>query len=122
MLLKECYDAFGGSYESVKERISKDEIIEKFVKKFLTDQSYSNLCQAVEEENYEEAFKAAHSLKGVCANLGFVNLTASVSELTELLRNSSSKVIDKDECIALFKQVSEDYSQVKESIRKYADS
>lgn len=122
MLLKECYDAFGGSYESVKERISKDEIIEKFVKKFLKDLCYSDLCQAVEKEDYEEAFKAAHSLKGVCANLGFANLTASVSNLTELLRDSSNKEIDKDECIALLEQVSEDYSQVKESISKYADS
>lgn len=31
MLLKECYDAIGGDYESVKHRISKEEIIEKFV-------------------------------------------------------------------------------------------
>lgn len=30
MLLKECYDAFGGGYESVNQRISKDEIIKNF--------------------------------------------------------------------------------------------
>lgn len=122
MLLKECYDAFGGDYESVKERIPKDEIIEKFVMKFLTEPSYENLHQALEDGNYEEAFCAAHSLKGVCANLGFLTLGEDASLLTEFLRNKEEQQIDKEECQKLFENVSDNYKVVVDAIRKYKDA
>ena len=32
MLLKECYEEFGGNYEDVTERISNEAIIVKFLK------------------------------------------------------------------------------------------
>ena len=50
MLLKECYNLFGGDYEVVRQRMMKDEIIEKFVIKFLTEPSYQNLCDTIESE------------------------------------------------------------------------
>lgn len=118
MLLKECYDALGGDYESVKHRISKDEIIEKFVIKFLSEPSFDNLCSALEREDYDEAFRAAHSLKGVCANLAFIRLEKSTSDLTELLRHSDEVPVDKERCKEAFENVSVDYNTVMEAIRK----
>lgn len=118
MLLKECYDTFGGDYESVKHRISKEEIIKKFVIKFLSEPSFDNLCSALEREAYDEAFRVAHSLKGVCANLAFVRLEKSVSDLTELLRHSNDAPIDKERCKEAFENVSADYNAVMEAIRK----
>ena len=118
MLLKECYDTFGGSYESVRQRISSDEIIKKFVIKFLSEPSYRNLCDNFEKGDYVEAFRAAHSLKGVAANLGFNRLQGSVSELTELLRNSEGIQIDTEACKGLLVRVTEDYKQVVEAIMK----
>ena len=79
MLLKECYDTFGGSYESVRQRISKDEVIKKFVIKFLAESSYDKLRQAIENEDYVGAFNAAHALKGVSQNLSFERLGKSSS-------------------------------------------
>ena len=117
MLLKECYDAFGGSYEDVKERIPKDEIIKKFAIKFLSEPSFDNLCQALEGEDYKEAFRAAHSLKGICANLGFQRLEESSSALTELLRGSEEKQVDKEECKEYFERVSKDYKVVVEALK-----
>lgn len=121
MLLKECYDALGGDYESVRERIPKDSIIEKFVIKFLSDPSYENLQQAMENGNYEEAFRAAHSLKGVCANLGFQALGEDASLLTESLRDKEEQQIDKEECQRLYEKVSDNYKVVVDVIRKYKD-
>lgn len=109
---------FGGSYEGVKQRISKEEMIEKFVLKFLLDPSYELLCRSLEDENYEEAFRAAHSLKGVSQNLSFISLEASSSALTELLRNSNEKQIDKEQCKELLIRVSSDYKAVVEAVRK----
>lgn len=118
MLLKDCYDAFGGDYESVRQRISKDDIIKKFVIKFLSEPSYDNLCRALESESYEEAFRAAHSLKGVCANLAFKRLEASSGELTELLRHSNEEPVDKEKCKEVFGRVSVDYNAVMDAVRK----
>ena len=122
MSLKDCYDMFGGSYESVKQRISKEEMIEKFVLKFLSDSSYELLCRTLEDENYTEAFRAAHSLKGVSQNLSFSRLESSSSVLTELLRNSDEKQIDKEQCKELLMQVSADYKEVVEAVRKFKEA
>jgi HPt (histidine-containing phosphotransfer) domain-containing protein len=122
MNLKDCYDSFGGSYEVIRERLPKDELIDRFVRKFLVEPSYTSLCSAVDVGDYEEAFKAAHALKGVSANLSFVRLTKSVSDLTELLRNSATTPVDREECLALFQTVAADYSSVTDAIRQYAET
>lgn len=121
MQLKECYEAFGGSYESVRERIPNDEMIAKFVLKFLSEPSYGNLCNAVESSNVEEAFRAAHSLKGICANLGFPVLGESSSVLTEYLRGKDAGQVDKGECAKLLEKVTEDYNTVITAIKTYLE-
>ena len=122
MLLKECYDAFGGSYEVVKTRLPKDSLIEKFVIKFLSEPSYDHLCQALAQEDYENAFRDAHSLKGVSLNLGFEKLGKSSGDLTEYLRGWAEKGIDQAQCTVLLEAVSEDYHAVISSIRKYMEA
>ncbi len=119
MLLKECYDSIGGSYESVKERISNDEIIKKFLIMFLSERSYGDLTKALDDENYEAAFYAAHSLKGVCANLSLDKLDEASSELTEMLRGSDGKKIDSKKCNELFEKVIEKYNDVLDAIKKF---
>ena len=56
---------------------------------FLNDDSYPKLEQALKEGNVKEAFRAAHTLKGVCQNLGFTNLYQPTYDLTEVLRTGT---------------------------------
>ncbi len=86
MTVKECYDVIG-NYEEVLSRLMNDTLVSKFVKKFLKDPSYDNLCKAVEEENYPEAFRHSHTLKGVAKNLALTPLCDVASEITEMLRD-----------------------------------
>lgn len=118
MTIKECYDMFGGSYELMKLRISKDEIIKKFLIKFLSEPSFDNLCKALENEDYAGAFRAAHSMKGVSANLALQRLEKSVIALTELLRDSDKKIIDREQCKKHFECVVNDYNDVVTAIKK----
>lgn len=122
MLLKECYDSFGGSYEDVKTRIPKDELVQKFALKFLDEPSFDNLGEALKSENYEEAFRAAHSLKGVSANLSFKRLEASSSELTELLRGKGAHEVDKAQCMLVYEKLADDYNCVIDAIKKLAEA
>ena len=105
MTLKECYAAMGGDYNDVIGRLRTEKLVQKFVLKFLNDGSYNLLLQSMEEKNYEEAFRAAHTIKGVCQNLGISKLLDSSSRLCESLREGYSP-----EAEALFQEAKEDYA------------
>lgn len=122
MTLKECYDSFGGNFETAKKQMIKEEIIDRFVLKFLDDRSYTKLIDAVNEQNYEDAFKAAHTLKGVCLNLSFERISNSVSILTEFLRNKKNDEVDRFTCDNLMQSVTLDYNEIISSICSYRDS
>ena len=104
MTTKECFDAMGADYEGVLERFSSEALVKKFALKFLDDNSYSNLEDALADGNVENAFRAAHTLKGICLNLGLKNLYTVSSDLTEKLRGR-----ELDGYEALYEKVSEQY-------------
>ena len=112
MSLQECYKALEGDYEGVASRLRSEKMIKKFVLKFLNDASYQGLLTALEEKNGEEAFRAAHTIKGVCQNLGFTKLGDSSSRLTDTLRSGSMDGVEK-----LVEKVKGDYEQTVNAIR-----
>ena len=59
---------------------------------------------------------AAHTLKGICLNLGFDNLFAPSQELTEKLRGATT-IEGTDE---LFAAVEKEYDRTCEALRKIA--
>ena len=67
------------------------------------------------EKNAEKAFRAAHTLKGVCLNLGFTELYKVSAELTEVLRGRETAGSDE-----LYAQVKEQYTSLTEAIRELA--
>ena len=91
MTIQECYKAIGGNYEDVLRRLHNEALIQKFTLKFLEDPSYRLLKQALRDKNYEDAFRSAHTLKGVCQNLSFDRLYEVSNELTELLRDRTGE-------------------------------
>lgn len=114
MNLKECYGALGGDYDDVLGRLRTEKLVQKFVLKFLNDKSYELLCSSLETGNYEEAFRASHTIKGVCQNLSFTRLYESSHELTEALRTGWS-----EEAAQLAERVRADYTQTAAAIREF---
>ena len=86
MNIRECYDTIGADFEDV---LGSESLIQRFALKFIDDGSYNELTEALAEKNAERAFRAAHTLKGICLNLGLKNLYTVSSELTEKLRGES---------------------------------
>ena len=86
MTIQECYAQMGADYNEVFRRLYNEAMIRKFVLLFPKDDSFHKLEVALREQNVKEAFRAAHTLKGVCQNLGFANLYAPAVTLTETLR------------------------------------
>ena len=117
MNIEECYERLGGNYADVRMRLPSVGLIEKFIGRFLEDKSFEELCQELECGNREGAFRAAHTLKGISANLGFSKLLGSASRLTEELRPQTSSVSEK--AADLFQAVRNDYEMTVDAIRRY---
>ena len=114
MTLQECYLALDGDFEEVKHRLPTDRMVQKFVLKFLNDPSYQLLCDSMEAGNYTDAFRAAHTIKGVGQNLSFTRLFTSASQLCEALRPGGPP-----QSPDLFTQVKTDYEATLSAIRTY---
>lgn len=119
MTLEECYETLGGSYTEVCKRLPGTALIEKFIGRFLEDSSFDTLCGQMALGNRQEAFRAAHTLKGICANLSFTELLDSVSRLTEELRKETDRV--SQEAIGLYEEVCRDYETTADAIRAYLE-
>ncbi|MDE5965064.1 MAG: Hpt domain-containing protein [Eubacterium sp.] len=113
MDLKECFNTFGGNYNDVILRLITEERVKKFLLIFLKDTSFNELESAMECKDYDSAFRAAHTLKGVCANLGIEKLGKLSSEITEALREKDNATANK-----LFPQVSQCYSITIDAINQ----
>ncbi len=86
MNMIEFYEKIGGDFSATLERLGTETLIRRVVLKFPEDTSFPQLCEGFEKHDAETAFRGAHTLKGVCSNLGFDDLYATVYELTEKLR------------------------------------
>jgi HPt (histidine-containing phosphotransfer) domain-containing protein len=96
MTLKECYETIGGDYNDVFGRMMQREaLVLRFLKKFLEDRSYTDLKDDLAAGNIEEAFRAAHTLKGVAQNLGLTRLYVPVEKVTNILREGKTDGVDE---------------------------
>lgn len=66
--------------------MGNESLMEKFMKKFIDDPSYTQLIEAIKNGNVEDAFAASHTLKGVAANFSFENLRSKASDACEEFR------------------------------------
>ncbi len=112
MTIQECYKKMGADYDEVFHRLPRESMVRKFALMFLNDDSYPKLEQSLKEGNVQEAFRAAHTLKGVCQNLGFTNLYQPAYELTEVLRAGTLEGSGE-----WFARVTEQYKITTDAIR-----
>ncbi len=113
MNLQEFYAAVGGNCDEALSRLMGEAMLRRFVAKFPKDQSYATLRQALADGDRETAFRAAHTLKGLCLNLGFGKLLASSEALTEALRHEMPVNVHE-----LLAGVSEDYALTMDAVGK----
>ena len=110
--LEQAYHELGADYEGVTTRLMGDALVARFVGKFFEDVNFAKLGEALAAQDVKAAFMAAHTLKGVCQNLGFDNLYAPSSELTEVLRAGSLEGADE-----LYAKVAAEYHRTEEVLK-----
>ena len=107
MTLQECYVKIGGDYNDILHRF----INENMVRKFPQDNNMALFEESWAKKDYETAFRAMHTLKGVAVNLGFTALYNVSSALTEKLRSQEYDNLD-----GLIADVKKQYDIVIEAI------
>lgn len=121
MTVKELYDRIGGNYEEVIGRLSSERLVTKFVIKFLDDKTVPELKDAVEKGDREMIFRAAHTLKGVAANLAFSEILKQAEIITEATRNVPGKEPDeKTDINAAFATLYAAYEKTVTAIKEFA--
>lgn len=114
MTANECYNKIGGDYGNAILRFKSESLIKRFLPMFLSDPSFWELKDALKNGDVQTAFRAAHTLKGVCANLSLAKLCASSSAITEMLRAQNL-----DEAKAFFPTVKADYDAATHAITQF---
>lgn len=115
MTVQECYAAIGGNYDEAFSRLRSDERVARFLKKLLDDGSFALLRDSLASKDLETAFRAAHTLKGVCMNLSVTRLFESTNAITEALRGRTDY---GDDLVAMFEKVKADYECTVDGISK----
>lgn len=118
MDLQKFYESMGVDYEKVLNRLRREDRIEKYLRMMLADESFGSLKAAVKSKDYQSAFMAAHTIKGVSLNLELTPLAKTADKLTEYLRcyQSDTSKIDEYEADMLYQDVQKEYDKLYEAI------
>ena len=79
----------------------------KFLSKFPPDPNFADLESALGEHDAQKALICAHTLKGVCGNLGMDALFLDLSEMVSLFRDDAPERAE-----TLFPRIAENYAAV----------
>lgn len=112
------YSRTGGDFEDVMKRLMRESRVEKYVRMFPDDPSFRELESNLAQNKTQEAFRAAHTLKGVCMNLSFTKLFESSKAVTESLRHADlDNISDMEKVAACMEPLRKDYRDIIEAIK-----
>lgn len=88
MLTIEKLKKYGANVEEGVLRCAKNEALYiRLVGMVPNNPGFNKLYEAIKFEDYEEAFRASHGLKGILANLSLDPILKPIVDITEHLRN-----------------------------------
>ncbi len=117
MTIEEVYSRIGADYGDVAKRLPSESLIARLAVKYLQDPTYEELMRAVRNNDVDTAFRAAHTLKGVCQNLGFTNMYQPVYDVTEIFRAGTM-----EGAAPLLEEITREYGKLTEAIKAFVKS
>ena len=95
----------------------KEVLYNKYLMKFPEDPTFGSLKEQMQKGDYHEAFRSAHSLKGISGNLSLDEFLALLSQLVECLRNDT----DLQGAQEIFPNLEKLYNRTVETIHKESE-
>ena len=90
--------------EALEERfMDSEELYVRFLRKLAASNDLAVVEDFVAQQNWPEALRKAHNLKGVCGSLGLTKLQAELAALVKLLRSEGFTAEQVEAQMALIK-------------------
>lgn len=89
------------------------EVYQRCLVGFVGDSAMNELKAAIESNSWDDAFTAAHALKGISGNLGLVPVFHSVARMVVLIREGKTEEASK-----FLVEVEEAYEQICKTIKQ----
>ena len=99
--------------EGLKRCMGNEAFYIRLVKMMPKDQNFAILYDSIEKGDLDNAFEAAHALKGALGNLSISSLFEPVQQITELLRSRTK--MDYAPLVAEIRKKHEELTRICES-------
>lgn len=114
---KDCFEEYGADYQATMNRFMNNEAFYlRLLNMLFADDTMEQLGNALEDGDKDDAFQAAHTLKGVVGNLGLTPFYDTLCKILEPLRAGE----ERDDYPALYEAVCTEYQRAevfRESLR-----
>lgn len=108
---KEIFEAYGANYQDTMGRFMGNETMYlKILDMLFRDKNMELLGKALDAGDMTGAFEAAHTLKGVAANMGLTPLYQAVTEILEPLRAKECR----DDYADLYQAIQYEFQKVEQ--------
>jgi HPt (histidine-containing phosphotransfer) domain-containing protein len=92
------------------------DLYKRLALKYITNTNYIDFISAMDVQDYDSAYKAIHSLKGVAGNLSFADLYKIAAIISEQLKQAESQ--DVPQMIPLLE---ENHNKVMDGLIRWQD-
>lgn len=106
MDVRSLYQAIGVDFDDVLALLRKEDRVKLYLVQTMGDPAFAALDEAMAGGDYEAAFRAAHTIKGMGMNLMLKPMTEAAIELVECLRGGLDAG-DEERADALYRQLKE---------------
>ncbi|HBJ18362.1 MAG TPA: hypothetical protein DDY70_01250 [Clostridiales bacterium] len=87
--ISDFYEAVGGDLDEVIDRLEDLDMVKENLLDFSEDTAYAELTENLRKNDSKDAFRAAHTLKGICYTFGIGRLGDSAAAICEELRRGA---------------------------------
>lgn len=117
MDVRGLYESLGVNFDDVLALLRKEERIKLYLVQTMDDPSFADLSAAMASGDYEVAFRAAHTIKGMAANLMLKPLLDNAVPLVECLRGGQP---DPAEALRLYEALEANRCEVAQLVKALA--
>lgn len=115
MSLHRFYQAIDGDFEAACRRFYNENMLQKFLIRFLDEPCCAELNDALGRHDRDAAIKAVHTLTGQARSFGFIRLEKKSAALLQALRGNQDEEITE-----LRYEVTTEYIRIVQAIRSLA--
>ena len=99
-------------HELYERMCNKEELVLKFLNKFLEDENFLELQKSYVKKDPEVMLRYAHTLKGISANLNMFALNQACSAMVKHIREQELSLLDKD-----YQDICQEYQVVVSALK-----